>query len=362
MVCEAATNPEHLPLTPYAVLALAALALAGPLRAQPPRPAVHLIATGGTISNLGGSGRLTGEQLLAAVPQLDSVARLSVEQFSNVASGSVTTAQWVALARRINELFATRPELHGVVVTHSTDTLEETAYFLDLTVGGCRPVVVTGAMRNPTMVAPDGPANLHNAVRVAASTDARRHGALVLLNDEIFAARDASKTNTVRLDAFTAPGRGPVGVADPDTLVFTRPPLRGACETPAFDVRGITDLPRVDIVYSHVGADSVAIDAAVAAGARGIVVASIGRGGMTPAQGRAARRATERGVIVVSSSRTGSGRVPAPTPERLERVPAGQGAILGAEDLNPQKARVLLMLALTRSADPRNVAESFRKF
>ena len=351
----------------FTVLVLAAAIGAGgaPLAAQSTRPAVHVIATGGTISNLADTARLTGEQLVAAIPRLDSVARVSVEQFSNVASGDITTAQWVALAHRINTLFAARPELHGVVVTHGTDTLEETAYFLDLTVAGCHPVVVTGAMRNPTLVAPEGPANLYAAVRVAASPEGERRGAMVLLNDEIFAARDASKTNTVRLNAFGAPGRGPIGVADPDTLAFSRPPARERCGSAAFDVGALTDLPRVDIVYSYIGADSVLIDAAVAAGAKGLVVASVGRGGTTPAQSRALRRAVDRGVFVVASSRTGSGRVPAAQRSEageLAKWRPGRGAMLGAEDLNPQKARVLLMLALTRSSSPKDLVESFRKY
>jgi L-asparaginase len=344
------------------VLTLAACLAGVPLRAQAPRPAVHVIATGGTISNLGDSGRLSGKQLVAAIPRLDSVARLSVEQFSNVASGEITTAQWVALARRINGLFAARPDLHGVVVTHGTDTLEETAYFLDLTVAGCHPVVVTGAMRNPTMIAPEGPANLYNAVRVAASPEAERRGAMVLLNDEIFAARDAAKTNTVRLNAFSAPGRGPIGVADPEGLAFIRPPARPECAAPAFALGTLADLPRVDIIYSHIGADSVLIDAAVVAGAKGIVVASVGRGGSTPGQDRALSRAMDRGVFVVASSRTGSGRVPVARATELERWKPGKGAQFGADDLNPQKARVLLMLALTRFTTAKDIVESFRKF
>jgi L-asparaginase len=341
----------------------AAVCAVAPLRAQAPRPAVHVIATGGTISNLqlGDTARLTGKQLVAAIPRLDSVARVSVEQFANVASGSITTAQWVALARRINDLFRSRPDLHGVVVTHGTDTMEETAYFLDLTVGGCRPVVVTGAMRNPKTIAPDGPANLYNAVRVAAAPGAERRGAFVLLNDEIFAARDVSKTNTVRLDAFSAPGRGPVGVADPDTVVFWRAPARERCEAPAFDLAGVTDLPRVDIIYSYIGADSVLIDAAVTAGAKGLVLASVGRGGSTPAQERALRRAADRGVFVAVSSRTGGGRASVDA-EELTRWKPGRGALVSAEDLNPQKARVLLMLALCRPADPREIGEDFRRY
>ena len=339
-----------------AALALLPL-LPAALAAQEARPAVHVIATGGTISNLGGDGRLTGEQLVAGLPQLAEVATVGVEQFSNVASGSVTTAQWVALARRINALFGERPDLQGVVVTHGTDTLEETAFFLDLTVASCRPVVVTGAMRNPRQVAPEGPANLLNAVRLAAAPHAAGRGTLVMLNDEILHARDAAKTDAVRLNAFSAPGRGPAGVVDPDSVAFWRPAHRARCGTPAFDLAGLDDLPRVDVVYAHIGADSVLVDAAVAAGARGIVVASVGRGGSTPSQGRALRRAAQQGVAVVVSTRTMSGRVPSASPEAAA---AGRGIYTGAEDLNPQKARVLLALALARGLDAGAIAEAFR--
>jgi L-asparaginase len=153
-----------------------------------------------------------------------------------------------------------------------------------------------------------------------------------------------------------------VGVTDPDGIVFSAAPRRACGGGPAFDVGAGADLPRVDVVYSHVGADSVMIDAAVAAGARGLVVATVGRGGSTPAQARALRRAVERGVIVVRSSRTGSGRVGRPDAEEVARWTPGRGGSIGAEDLNPQKARVLLMLTLARSADPKAVAESFRRF
>ena len=337
-----------------------ALILGAPLDAQTSRPRVQVIATGGTISNLRDSARLTGEELVRAIPGLDSIARISVEQFSNVSSGSITTVQWVALARRINELFRAGDSVDGVVVTHGTDTMEETAYFLDLTVDSCQPVVVTGAMRNPAMIAPDGPANLYNAVSVAASRDAKRRGVMLLLNDEIFAARDVAKTNTVRLNAFTAPGRGPIGTVDAGDIVFSRS-TRDSC-APAFQLSPGMSLPRVDIIYSYVGADSVLIDAAVAAGARGIVMASVGRGGSTPGQSRALARAVQRGVFVVASSRTGNGRVPALNSADNRDWKPGKGAFLGSEDLNPQKARVLLMLALMRSPTPAEIAEKFRKF
>lgn len=336
-------------------------ALAGPLPAQSALPTVHVIATGGTISNTDGD-RLTGDALVASLPGIEKVANVTVEQFSNVSSGSITLEQWLRLAQRINEAYRTRPELTGVVVTHGTDTMEETAYFLDLTVAECRPVVVTGAMRRATDIGADGPANLYDAIQLAASPDARNLGAVVLLNDYFYPAREVTKLNTSRVNAFDAPDAGPVGVADPDTLVFFDDPDRRACDGPRFDVSGLTELPRVDILYAYLGADGALVRAAVAAGARGIVTAGVGRGGTTPGMREAVREAVEQGVIAVSSSRTQAGRVPVgDQEEELEEWTPGKGFTLGADDLTPQKARILLMLALSRTQDPREIMEMFQQ-
>jgi L-asparaginase len=323
------------------------------------KPRVHVIATGGTISNLGSNQRRTGSELVEAIPSLKQIATVTVEQFSNVASGAITQAMWMGLARRIRELQRGPDAPLGFVVTHGTDTMEETAFFLTLTVGGCAPVVVTGAMRQASAVGADGPANLLNAVRVAAAPAARGRGAIVLMNDELFAARDVTKSNTSRMNAFSAPDAGRLGIADPDTIEFYRsaPDTTGECRPPTFDVATLTSFPRVDIIPAYVGADSVAIDALVGAGAKGLVLAGVGRGGSTPAQGRALRRATERGVIVAISNRTGSGRVGmGMSLDSLAALPAGRGATIGAVDLNPQKARILLMLALAARFDARGIA------
>ncbi len=288
-------------------------------------PEVLIVATGGTIASTGnyygvpGGGdvsRVSVEQLVRAAPGVDKVAHLSAEQFSNVGSGSIGPAEWVALSRRIVALLRERPGLHGIVVTHGTDTMEETAYFLDLTVPGDRAVVVTGAMRPADGIGADGPANLFNAVRVAAAPVARGRGTMVLMNDRLFAAREVTKTNTSRVETFQAPEHGPLAITDHDTLFFNRP---RSARRQAFDLTHVRELPRVDIVYAYGGADSVMIDAAVAAGARGIVVAGVGGGGVTPAQSAALRRAQDKGVIIVSSSRTGSGRVRSSG----ARIPAG---------------------------------------
>ncbi len=335
-------------LTLHAALAVAFATTAA---AQAAPPQVLVLATGGTIASTGNyygdkGGAVTHvsvEQLVSAAPGIDKVATLSAEQFSNVASGAIGPTQWLALSKRISAVLAERPALAGVVVTHGTDTMEETAFFLDLTVASDKPVVVTGSMRPADAIGADGPANLFNAVRAAAAPISRARGAMVLMDDRLYAAREVTKTNTTRVETFQAPEHGPLAIADHDTLYFNRrPPTARA----TFDISNVTGLPRVDIIYSYGGADSVLIDAAVAAGAKGLVVAGVGAGGTTPGQAPALRRAAQKGVIIVVGSRTGSGRV------------SGGGPI-AAGDLNVQKARVLLMLALSRASSPDEVAKLF---
>jgi len=330
---------------------------AAPLASQDaPRPRVHLIATGGTISNMGPDPRRTGEELVTGVDQISQLANVTWEQFSNVASGSITQEMLRDMARRIRALEKESPAPAGVIVTHGTDTMEETAFFLDLTVGGCMPVIVTGAMRQANWVGADGPANLLNSVKVAVSPDARGRGTMVLLNDEIFLARDVTKSNTTRLNAFSAPGAGPAGVTDPDGIYWHDP--APPCAPPRVDIDQVESFPRVDIIYSYIGADSAMIDALVAAGAKGLVIAGVGRGGTTPSQSRALQRAVARGVIVLTSNRTGSGRVGGRgnDPTRLASIAEGRGVYLGAGDLNPQKARILLALALASGMTPAEIA------
>jgi L-asparaginase len=233
--------------------------------------------------------------------------------------------------------------------------MEETAFFLDLAVGGCAPVILTGAMRQANATGADGPANLLNAVRVAVSPESRGRGALLLMNDEIFRARDVTKSNTTRLNAFTAPEAGPIGVTDPDGI-FYGSAAPASCPAASVNIDRVEAFPRVDIVYSYIGADSAMIDAMVDAGAKGLVVAGVGRGGTTPSQSRALRRAVERGVIVLVSNRTGGGRVGrSSSPESLAALQLGRGATLGAGDLNPQKARILLALALAAGLSPADI-------
>ena len=327
-----------------------ALLVGRSVEAQGSHPIVRVLGTGGTIGSAGdywgGNGTRVGIEQLLHIPGIDSIATIETEQFLNVPSSAIGPSRWLELSRRVTDLFRERADLSGIVVTHGTDTMEETAYFLDLTVGDARPIVVTGSMRPSNMAGADGPANLMNAVRVVADTNARGRGAMVLMDDRLFAARDVTKTNSTRVETFQAPDRGPLAIVDPEGVFYRR--KSDGRTAPQFDISAVKDLPRVDIIYSYAGADSVAIEAVVAAGAKGIVVAGVGRGGTTLSQGSALRRATARGVIVVTSTRTGSGA-----------VPVGSRDAVGSGDLNPQKARVLLALALTRSSDVTQVRKVF---
>jgi L-asparaginase type II len=331
-------------------IVLAGLAGAPGVLAQSPRPEVHVIATGGTIAFRDAAAPLTVEQLVAAMPGVDRIAAITVEQLTNIPSSRIRPAHWLQLARRIDELFRARPRLRGIVVTHGTDTMEETALFLHLTIADERPVVVTGAMRSPGALGADGPANLWSAIRVASASSARGRGTMVAMNDQIFSAADVTKRHTSRPDAFVAASGGAVGGIVADAVRFAGPPApRGA----RFDVTAVEDLPRVDIAYVWAGADGAAIDAFVAAGARGIVLASVGQGNLPESLAQAAVRAAQRGVVLALSSRVGAGTVSAPAD-----APA---SIVGAGSFNPQRARVMLMLALTRTEDPREIARLYNQ-
>jgi L-asparaginase len=328
-----------------------ALAFTSMAAAQSAKPIVRVLGTGGTIGSAGdywggNATRVPIEQLLK-IPGIDSVATVETEQFLNVSSSAIGPVRWIQLQHRITELFRTRPDLRGVIVTHGTDTMEETAYFLDLTVGGERPVVVTGSMRPSNMAGADGAANLTSAVRVAVDPAGLGRGTMVMMDDRLFSARDVTKTNSTRVETFQAPERGALAIVDPEGVFYHH--KSAGRSAPQFDVSTLTDLPRVDVVYSYAGADSVVVDALVTAGAKGLVIAGVGRGGTTASQSTALRRAAAKGVIVVTSTRTGSGRVP---------IGSGNGSI-GSGDLNPQKARVLLMLALTRTTEPSQIRKIF---
>jgi L-asparaginase len=355
----AAAPASSQPVVPHAA------SQAAPARAEAaPRARVRLVATGGTIANRPG-GRLSADELVAQVPQIGAHAQVDTEQFANTSSGELTLDQWLALARRLNALVDVDKDLAGVVVTSGTDTLEELAYFLHLTVRTERPVVIVGSMRRPETPGYEGGANLLAAVRVAADPQSRKRGVLVVLNDEIQSARDVVKTDAQRLQTFQTRSYGLLGVVDTDRIVYYRDAVKRHTTQSEFDVAMITALPRVDVLLTYQGAPGDLIRAAVDAGARGIVLATAA-GATSGTQSEGIRHALERKVAVVRATRTGSGRIPGRS-DRSERPEQGtNGATrtgtIGAEDLAPVKARILLMLALTRTGDPAEIQRIFSEY
>jgi len=349
--------------------------------AQNNLPRVRLVATGGTISNRNG-GRLTAEELVKSMPGVERYAQAEFEQFTNLASAELTLDQWVALGKRLNELFKSDPGLAGLVVTSGTDTLEELAYFLDLTVRSEKPVVVVGSMRNPSTLGYEGAANLLEGFRVAATPAAANKGVLVVLNDEINSAREVTKTDALRLQTFQTRGYGVLGVVDTDRVVFYRDVVKRHTAKSEFDISAVTKLPRVDVIEVYQGADGDLIKAAVDAGAQGIVIAGAGAGATSGTQQAGITYALQKGVIVVSTTRTGSGRI---APQRGGGG-AGRGGTPGAappanpnnpnntltaderarrvagEDLAPVKARLLLMMALTKTKDGAEIQRMFSEY
>lgn len=335
---------------------LCAVLLAGMLPAQAASlPQVKMFTTGGTIQSKGAhrqklmeysDGKVTPEELIADLPELKDVATVSYEEISNVGSGNIDAETLLKLAKEINAWLA-KPEATGAVVTHGTTTLEETAYFLNLTIKSDKPVVVVGAMRPYTAVSRDGPMNLLNAFRVAAAPQSKGMGVLIMLNDEINAARDTTKNNTYRVDTFIARDLGPLGFADSDRIAYYRRPLYRHTYKSEFDVSKLTTLPRVDILYAYQESDGAAIDGFIAAGAKGIVSS----GGY----GDALKKAQDKGIVIVQSDRKGSGRV-----VKSEKV-AAKGQVT-SDNLPPHKARVLLRLALTKTTDPKEIQRMFDEY
>jgi L-asparaginase len=351
------------------VLVVAWLPAASAMAQEAVVPRVRLVATGGTISNRTGS-RLSAEELVKSMPGIEKYAQPEFEQFTNQASSELTLDQWLGIAKRLNELFTTDPDLAGLVVTSGTDTLEELAYFLNLTVRSEKPVVVVGSMRNPSTLGYEGAANLLEGFRVAASPEARGKGVLVVLNDEINAAREVTKTDALRLNTFQSRGYGVLGVVDADRIAFYRSVLKRHTSKSEFDVSSLSALPRVDVLMVYQGADGDLIKAAVDHGAKGLVVAGAGAGATSGTQQEAINYALKKGVVVVSTTRTGSGRI-APPQRRNPNAPPNPNSTLtpeeqrrriAGEDLLPVKARVLLMLALARTSDPAEIQRMFSEY
>ena len=329
----------------------------------PPRIAV--IGTGGTISSLGASAldvldypdfgqKLGCEALLDRFPETRIVADPVPATFRQVGSTEIGPNEWVGLRALIHRIAGEDPAVAGFVIPHGTATLEETAFFLNLSLATSQPVVVVGAQRPASALGTDAGMNLVNALRVAGSVEARGKGVLVVLNDEIHAARDVVKTSTYRLQTFRSVDFGALGHADGDGVHFYRAPTRAHMPDTPFAGLELAAFPRVEIIYSYAGADGALVDAAVAAGARGIVSAGFAPGSPTPEQRSAFERAAKSGIVVVQCSRA-SGRV---APRRRLR----ESGIVAGEDFSPQKARILLMLALTTTSDIADIQRLFQSY
>ncbi len=328
------------------------------------RPKVAVISTGGTITSISHIGeldmyeyttsgnRLSTQEILEKFPHAQTIAELIPVDFDRLPSTAIGFEQWRKLVLTIDDLMRQHPDLSGVAILHGTATIEETAYVLNLTLKTNISVVITGAQRPASAVSTDAALNIYNAVRVAASPDARGMGVLVCLNDEINAAREVTKTSTARLQTFSTPDFGVLGHADGDRVEFYRRPLRRCAPHTPFDIRKLVTLPRVDIAYSYADSDGTAVRAFVQAGAKGIVGAAYVPGLLSPEESAAMRRAVEEGVVVVLSSRGGSGRVFGPAKTR-------DLGFLRADNLTPQKARILLSLALTQTCEPAAIQAIF---
>jgi L-asparaginase len=319
-------------------------------------PRVAVIGTGGTISSIGRDNldiatysdnkkKYEVDELLSAFPETATVADLLPVRYKAVGSPAIGPTEWIELVELIHKTAEENPDLAGVVMTHGTATLEETAYMLNLTVKLDIPVVLVGAQRPASALSTDAGLNLLNAIRVAGAPESRGLGVLVVLNDEIQAAREVVKTSTLRLQTFRTPDFGVLGHADADKIAYYRKPVRRHAPDTEFDIRGRENLPRVDISFTYGGVDGTAVDAFVAAGAKGIVVAGMLPGSCGPDQLEALNAAVKKGVVVVQSTRNGSGR--------LVKIKTGRPDVcVLADNLPPTKARILLMLALTKTDDP----------
>ncbi|MBO1076555.1 asparaginase [Roseomonas marmotae] len=330
------------------------------------KPRVAFIGTGGTIASIGAgpfdtldyaaTGQMMqADEILTRFPEVQDWADVVPVRFRAVPSPNIAFPEWKELVLLCDRLVAEEPGLAGIVIGHGTATLEETAYALNLTLKVPVPVVLVGSQRPASALSSDAGMNLANAIRVAACPDARGLGVLTLLNDEIMAAREVTKTSTFRLQTFRSPDFGALGHADGDAVAFYRRPLRRAAPDTEFDIRALDALPRVDIAYAYAGSDGTAVRAFLAAGAKGIVSAGFAPGFCGPGDAEPLQEAAKRGVVVVQSTRAGSGRTFRTTKLR-------QQGFLVADNLTPQKARILLSLALTVTQDPHEITRIFREY
>ncbi len=329
-------------------------------------PKVAFIGTGGTMASLGrgpldiqdygaAGNVMQADEILAHWPQTALVADVIPVRYQNIPSTRIGFSDWKSLVAICHQLVIDHPDLAGIVIGHGTATLEETAWFLNLTVKVSIPIVVVGSQRPSSAVSSDAGMNLINAIRVAASPDARGMGVMVVLNDEIHSAREVTKSATLRMQTFHSPDFGVLGHADGDAVAFYRQPLRRRAPDTEFDVSNLDALPRVDLTYAYAGCDGTAVRAFIAAGAKGIVSAGFAPGFTAPDEAVALREAVEAGIVVVQSTRAGSGRT-------FRSKALREAGFLIADNLNPQKARILLALALSVTNDPDEITRIFKTY
>lgn len=328
------------------------------------KPKVHILATGGTIAGTGESatktnytaGQVAIGTLLDAVPEVNDIADVTGEQIVRIGSQDMSDSVWLTLAKRINELLA-RADVDGIVITHGTDTMEETAFFLNLTVKSDKPVVLVGAMRPSTAMSADGPLNLYNAVVVAASKEAKGKGVMVAMNGAILGAHNVLKTHTLEVETFKSPNSGPLGYIYNGKVFMTEAPLKKHTTESVFDVTSLSELPKVGIVYSYSNVEDDALKALMNNGYKGIVHAGVGNGNIHKNLFPGLEEARRKGILVVRSSRVPNG----PTTLDAE-VDDNKYQFIASQELNPQKARILLMLGLTKTNDWKKIQEYFNEY
>ncbi|MBZ2208074.1 type II asparaginase [Massilia soli] len=338
------------------------VAVASAQAADPKLANVTILATGGTIAGTGATSTTTVgytaatvgiQTLIQAVPEMTRIANVSGEQVFQIASENMSNEHWLTLAKRVNTLLAQK-DVHGIVITHGTDTLEETAFFLNLVVKSKKPVVLVGSMRPSSAISADGPVNLYNAVALAATPDAAGRGVLVAMNDQIHAGRDVSKSNTTMVDTFRTPELGMLGYFQGGKPFFYRQVTRKHTTETEFDISSLNVLPPVDVAYAYANVGPTAIDAFVNAGVKGLVHAGVGNGSL-PAKVRPALSAARaKGVVVVRASRVGQGIL-----ARNGEANDDELDFVVADTLSAQKARILLMLALTKTNDTKEIQRMF---
>ncbi len=334
------------------------------LTVQAQKPRIYILATGGTIAGTGKSdvasgykaGAVSVNQVLAAVPEILDLADIKGEQVVNIGSQDMNNDVWLKLTNRVNELLK-QSDVSGIVITHGTDTQEETAYFLNLTVKSEKPVILVGSMRPSTAISADGPRNIYNAVACAVDKQSVGKGVMVVMDDRILGADDLTKTNTLSVGTFQCPNYGPLGYVYNGKPIYVRESVKKHTTKSEFDITGIKELPPVEIIMGYSNAGRLFIDTAVNNGVKGIVYAGVGNGNFTTEAQNALADAVKKGVSVVRSS-----RVPTGPTAQWDEVNDDQLGFATSWYLNPQKARVLLLLALTKTSDYKEIQRMFTEY